>query len=129
MLKLTVPFIPSSINTWSRAHWRTRNADRVEWADRMGDYLLLAGCRKRSPMFKGKVRVTLVYHIKGKRQHDLDNMSPKHLLDAMIGWVYPDDGPDYVAELVQSHVHGAKADATDIVVEPLAAPPRASGTK
>lgn len=113
MLTITVPGLPTSLNAWSREHWRTRNAERAEWADRMAEHLLVAGCRKRKPKFKGNVEVSLTYRIADRRKHDLDNLTPKHLLDGMIGWVYDDDSQ--IVRLIQSK-ESAKFNETVITV-------------
>ena len=122
-MEVTVPLIPSSLNTWTRAHWTTRNRERQAVADATHPRLLLAGCRSGRPMFTGPVRITLVYHLAPrlrKQRIDLDNLAPKHLIDALRGWVFPDDGPDYVCELVQRVGPPSTVDSTSVTVEPLA---------
>ena len=124
-LTITVPMLPSSLNKWTRAHWTTRNGEHKAWVAAMEPRLLLAGCRKGHPLWAGPVEVALVYHVarkKGGKAMDVDNMAPKHAIDAMKGWVFPDDGPSYLPRLVQSVVLGAKSDCTVITVTPLHAP-------
>ena len=122
-LEFSVPLIPSSLNTWTRAHWTTRNRERQAVADAVHPRLLLAGCRSGRPMFPGPVRVTLAYRVAPrlrKQRIDLDNLAPKHLIDALRGWVFPDDGPDYIRELVQRMDTAEGPDGTTVTVEPIA---------
>ena len=124
-LDLTIPLIPSSLNEWTRAHWSARNRERKAVADVVHPRLLLAGCRSGRPLFREPVRVTLTYHVAPrlrKQRIDLDNMAPKHIIDALRGWVFPDDGPEWLAELVQRVSEGAGADTTTVAVEPVAGP-------
>lgn len=122
-LSFDVSGIPSSLNYWTRAHWRVRDRERKAWHDRLVPLLLASGCRKGRPMFAGEVRVMLVYNFgKGnkRRRPDLDNLAPKHLIDAMRGYVFKDDGPTYIVELVQSiERHGGKGDFTSVTVEEI----------
>jgi len=121
-LMLSVPYLPSSLNVWTRAPWMVRNRDRMEWAERMALHCLLAGLRSDIPVFSEPVRLTLTYRVGKKlrrQKFDVDNLVPKHLIDGLIGYAFPDDGPDYVSELVQRVVHDQPEDRTDILVEPL----------
>ena len=120
-LSIVVSGLPSSLNEWTRRHWKVRNRERMAWSEKMALTLLAAGLRSGKPMFSGPVRVSLTYHVKGRKK-DTDNLVPKHLIDGMIGYVYPDDGPDFIPELHQRMVLGAKRDETHILVEPLTEP-------
>ncbi len=120
-LVFTVPLIPSSLNAWTRAHWTARNRERKAVAEAVRPRLLLAGLRSGSPRWTVPVRVCLLYRVaprKHGQRFDLDNLAPKHIVDALRGWAFPDDGPDYLAELVQRVEHGAERDETTVLVEP-----------
>ena len=95
----------------------------MEWHGKIVPRLLAYGCRASDPRFSGEVRVNIVYSFgkrTGGRCPDLDNLVPKHIIDAMRGYVFPDDGPAYVVELFQRLERGAKSDSTTIEVVEIA---------
>ena len=117
-LSFTVLGVPSSLNDWTRKHWRTRNRERLQWAEKVGNVLLSQGLRTGRPAFRVPVRIIFTYHLKG-RKRDVDNLVPKHLIDGMCGYVFADDGPDYVQEVTQRVLMGAKRSYTHVLVEPM----------
>lgn len=121
-VEIVVPGVPSSLNAWTRAHWQARNRERKLWAEKV----LLTWLSRPAPRptpFVEPVSVTLLYRVTrtGKRGKpiDLDNMAPKHLIDALRGVVIVDDGPQWVRQLVQRISVGGERDETVIRVEPL----------
>lgn len=124
-LDIAIPMLPTSLNKWTRSHWTVRNRERKAWDAALGAALLIAGCRKGRPLWAGPVTITLVYRFakrKNGKYPDLDNLAPKHVIDGLRGWVFPDDGPSYVPRLVQSVEHGCDRDETAISIVPLESP-------
>lgn len=121
MVEIVVPGVPPSLNAWATRHWAQRHRDRGEWAAKV-KFVLYAAHGRRRALFTVPVRVTLTYRVAPrlrKQRLDLDNMAPKHAVDALRGELFPDDGPQWVRELVQRIEEGAARDETVIRVEPL----------
>lgn len=111
--------MPSSLNYWTRAHWRVRDRERKQWADKIVPALFTHGLRVNKPKFTCKVALSLCYYFSNKsrrKRPDLDNLAPKHIIDALRGYVFPDDGPAYIVSLTQTVRWHGGADFTALWV-------------
>ena len=81
-LTLTIPSVPPSLNIWQRMHWRRRRRTQRAW-----DWSIRAALANQGeipfelPLLKSRVRVRYIF--KTNRRRDLDNFSPKVLMDSL----------------------------------------------
>lgn len=102
--------IPLSLNYWTRKHWVVRSR---EAKDTKLEVNLAFGVKRRQwvslhgPWFKCPVQIHLVYYIgrlnkAGRKKGgfaarlDVDNLVPKHIIDALKGMAFADDNIDCV---------------------------------
>lgn len=98
--RLIVPFALPSMNEWMRWHWRKRHGFLGEL--RQGVYFSLQKWINAHVMTYGvcdwkmprRVSVRVTHFFRTRRRRDLDNLTPKFLLDAMKGVLFEDDWMD-----------------------------------
>jgi len=113
-----VDLLPLSLNYWSRAFWTVRSREAATTKNvvlaalgvKMRQWVMLNGV-----WFKEPVSVALVYYIGEKVQTkvgvrrraanlDVDNLVPKHILDALKGVLIADDNRKLVPLVSQEAV-------------------------
>ena len=102
MITITIPDIPPSLNKWSRMHWAKAAEIKRQWEADV--YYTAYGQRPKEPYKKAKVTIT--YFFKTKQRHDLDNYTPKFILDGLVkAHILLDDRAEYIgmAELIQGY--------------------------
>jgi Holliday junction resolvase RusA-like endonuclease len=100
------PWIHPSLNEWAQTagiagRYRVK-AIKADWDGKIARAVL----EQNIPEFKGPVKITVRYFIPADRDEDIDNRTPKFILDALVdAGVIEDDGRRIVRELrVQIHV-------------------------
>jgi Holliday junction resolvase RusA-like endonuclease len=114
-IRLTFPNVPSSVNACYRSYGR-----RVIKSKRLLDYQaeiaeIFAGLDPIDKL-EGELRLTVAFHLKGKRHIDLDNMF-KALLDSLEGVCFEDD--KMIVELHATKVNHCADPSTVIVLTTL----------
>ena len=120
-IRFVVPGIPSSLNVWTRSHWRTRHSESLSWNTRIQLFYLSQYSHLPRPAFTGGVHLLFEFRRpRSKKLIDVDNMAPKHLVDAMRGLLFPDDSPKWVKSITMTAHRdvGIPSDETLIMVEP-----------
>jgi Holliday junction resolvase RusA-like endonuclease len=107
-VEFAVPFLPPTLNVWSRAHWTARARWAKEWR-----FLVRAHAPRSHAIFRAPVIVTLTFY--SKRARDCDSMA-KFPLDGLTGVLIADDGPEHVSEL-RLRSRTGKPERTEIRVE------------
>ena len=80
MVTITLPEVPPSLNKWSRMHWMKAAKVKKQWEKDI--YYSAYNLRPEQPYQKAKVKIT--YFFKTKRRRDIDNYTPKFLLDGLV---------------------------------------------
>lgn len=75
---LAIPFLPPSLNVWSRWHW----AKRKRYLDNLGDNLAWLARAHNLPRFE-QATVQVTYLFPDRRHRDKDNYNGKFILDAL----------------------------------------------
>ena len=102
MITITIPDIPPSLNKWSRMHWAKAAEIKKQWEANI--YYSAYSQRPKEPFKKAKVTIT--YFFKTKQRHDLDNYTPKFILDGLVkAKILLDDRAEYIGmtELIQEY--------------------------
>jgi hypothetical protein len=109
-ITIRIDRIPLSLNFWTRKHWVVRARDGRDMKMHVN---IAFGVKRRQwvalhgPWFSVPVQVHLVYYVgvldkNGRKKSgfaarlDVDNLVPKHILDALTGLAYKDDNIDCV---------------------------------
>jgi Holliday junction resolvase RusA-like endonuclease len=111
-----------SLNVWvSKARPFVRNTLKKQFGDEVQRRVRLAGL---GPLF-GPVSIAVVYYFRGARRRDLDNYTPKFLLDGLrSSGLIADDAKDIVRELSVRLERDDTNPRTLIYVTTLEAQPR-----
>lgn len=134
-LEIEIERLPMSLNFWTRKFWTVRSRDARDTKVRI---LIAFGHKRRQwvhlngPWFRVPVTVVLTYYVgemvrdsRGRfvqQEVDVDNLVPKHIIDALKGLAFADDGPRYVRRTVQEVVLvEGKAARTNILIVPYEA--------
>jgi len=112
MIKLTIPYVPVSLNVWMRWHWAKRKKLSQQW-----EWDLVA--LKPLPYFtsKAKVKITLMH----SRFYDKDNAygACKVLVDAMKKQrMIVDDSAEWLELTVEQGKEPHKSRYTIVEIEP-----------
>ena len=99
MIKITIPYLPPSLNKWSRMHWAEASNIKKQWEHDI--YYLFNqqrfDNREILPLTKAKVRIKLYF--KDKRIRDKDNYTPKFILDGLVKTgILADDNADVIGQ-------------------------------
>lgn len=131
-----IDLLPLSLNFWTRKYWSVRAR---EARDTKMHVNLALGVKRRQwasihgPWFTVPVHVHLVYYVgtldkNGRKKAgnaarlDVDNLVPKHILDAMKGIVFADDNIDCVPMVTtEARRADGKGGCTVITVSPYSA--------
>lgn len=101
-ITITIPDIPPSLNKWSRMHWAKAAEIKRQWE---ADVYYTAYSQRPKTPFK-YAKITITYFFKTKQRHDLDNYTPKFILDGLVkAKILLDDRAEYIGmtELIQEY--------------------------
>jgi len=76
-MRLEIPKVPPSLNTYKDLHWSARGKLQRIW-----DMEVIAG-KSRRWKAPSKACVRIIYHFQTVRKRDKDNYTPKLILDAL----------------------------------------------
>ena len=111
---IVIPEIHPSINIWQGWHWTKYNKEKQRWSEMVG--WLCKGKKK----FLGKVEIEVVTYFDTKRKHDLDNYTPKFILDPLVkSGIIVDDNSEIVTKLSTVFKHDAFAPRTEVIIYQL----------
>ena len=100
MIKITIPYLPPSLNKWSRMHWAEARQIKKQWEhDIYYESYKYYELRDKAiyPLTKAKVRIK--FYFKDKRIRDKDNYTPKFILDALVkAGILQDDNADAIGQ-------------------------------
>jgi len=83
-----------SLNKWCRAHYHVVAKEKAAWE------ALVWGLTRNMPNFEGPVTVKVDYYFPTKAKRDIDNYTPKFLLDGCVkAGLIEDDNNEIVKEL------------------------------
>lgn len=82
-----LPGTHPSLNTWTRMHRFVKNKEAHRWYENI--HIMWLSLKK--PVFKGKVKVHVVYHMTTLRRRDYDNYVPKFIMDGLKECFIVDD--------------------------------------
>lgn len=98
---LWIPMLPPSLNDWTTAHWHVRDRMKKDWEKAIELALMF---KPRAMIGRG-CRVYIWSFLKSKRRRDLDNLSPKAIMDGLVkSRALVDDSVKVVPELVMAAV-------------------------
>lgn len=130
-LAFKIDMLPTSLNYWSRQFWAVR---AKEAKDAKVHVFRAIGARRRmwarmnGPWFTSPVRIVLTYHVGrakngASRNLDVDNLVPKHIVDAMKGVLIADDNFKHVPRIEQEIVPiDARGGYTHVLIRPYGRP-------
>lgn len=106
MIKITIPLLPPSVNTyWRRGQHTTYLSKKGrEFKENVKQYLLT----KRMEKLVNKLKVEILISFKGYRKRDVDNYN-KAILDSFNNIVWLDD--EQIFELITKKTYGNKEDS------------------
>ena len=108
---ITIPRLHPSINEWKKWHYHKYNKIKKSWAEEM--FYITRGMKG----IEGKVEVTVRYYFKDKRKRDLDNYSPKFILDALVhANIIEEDNSSIVTRLSVEILHDKENPRTGILI-------------
>jgi len=112
---ITLPWLPPSLNEWSRQHWATRHRQVTALAMELAAIKVAY----RVPRFE-RVRVRIIYYFRDSRPRDADNYAPKFLLDGLrqAGIIADDNHKVLQLETPEFRVD-AKMPRTEVVISEL----------
>jgi Holliday junction resolvase RusA-like endonuclease len=88
-----VPFVPPSLNEWSRWHW----AKQKQYKDELTDNVKLLTLFRKLPRYERATVLITYYHATKRRRDRIDNFAPKFLMDALVrAEILVDDNDDRV---------------------------------
>lgn len=91
---IEIPDVHPSLNTWTRMHFHVRNQLKHDWAT-----MVLACARTaKIPKIDKPVRIFLEYY-HPKRSVDIDNYTPKFILDPLRDHFIKDDNITNITDL------------------------------
>lgn len=115
-IKITIPEIHPSINTWKNWHFFRYNKEKKRWSDMI--YLLT----RKTPGIEGKAAITIDYYFKTKARHDIDNYAPKFLMDGLVNaGIIEDDHSEIVTSLTVKMLYDKTNPRTEIVISKVQA--------
>ena len=117
-MTFSIPWVPPTLNQYSRAHWTRQR----EWVRIAAVYMIAALGNNRDKFRKSetrRVRVTIQQH--RRRPVDHDNLTPKVLIDALVRLrVVEDDDAAHMEQVVKPAIVDRKAEPfTDITLESI----------
>jgi len=81
-LVLNIPKVPISLNRVLRLHWAKRRKLQKQWDKQVWACFFHLEPHLRQ-QFSGKVEIHLEYHFRSSQVRDMDNFTPKIILDAL----------------------------------------------
>ena len=115
--KLIIPETHPSINTWSHWHFHEYNKEKKRWAELVG-WVVMGANR---PSFAGKVEVEVRYYFKTKAKHDIDNYTPKFIMDPLVAMkVIEDDNNEIVTALTTKLFYDNLHPRTEVTIKSIA---------
>ena len=113
-IKITLPFISPSVNscyrtTGSRVY---KSKKLVEYEKKMTEHFEMF--HKDFKMLEGNISIEVMFHLKGKRHIDLDNML-KALIDSLEGRCFEND--KYITEIIARKINNCKNPQTLITLK------------
>ena len=77
---ITIPGIPPSLNQWSRMHWAKAARLKKQWEQDV--YFASYNTKPKQSIRYAKVTIT--FYFKDRRRRDMDNYTPKFLMDGLV---------------------------------------------
>ncbi len=112
-ISLTIPEIHPSINVWNGWGYHKYNREKCRWAEMVGWI-----CKNLPPM-KGEVTVTVRYYFRTRRKRDIDNYTPKFIMDGLVqGGLIEDDNSNIVKRLSVEMDYDIRNSRTDVIIRP-----------
>lgn len=110
---ISIPEIHPSINTWKAWHYHKYNLEKKRWAEMI--YYICLGAK----LVEGEVHVTVKYFFKDKRKRDIDNYSPKLIMDGLVGAkIIEDDNSNVVRRISVEMDYDKDNPRTEVIVTP-----------
>ena len=91
--KFEIPDCHPSINQWHGRHWSHKEYLKGIW------YKMVMACAKKAKVPKINQPVEIHIDYFNPRHIDLDNLTPKFILDGLKGIVILDDNPNIVKKI------------------------------
>ena len=111
-LWIRLPYLPPSLNVWSRQHWSKRHREIRDLTEHM---MFLAMCKRVRMFRQAEVRVT--YYFRDRRKRDPDNYTPKGILDALRhAGILADDDAESISLPQPEFRVDSKMPRTEIVI-------------
>lgn len=107
---IDIPDCHPSLNKWTRMHWALRNKLKAEW-EQMTFY---AAKEAGLPKLKEPVEIFITYY-HPKQTVDLDNYSPKFLIDGLKQF-FVDDNILHLVKLGWTFKKGTKRSVVEISI-------------
>ena len=109
---INIPAVHPSINEWKKWHYHKYNSEKQVWKDMI--YVVARGGHQ----FKGKVKVTITYYFPDKRSRDIDNYTPKFIMDGLVSAeIIEDDNQRIVTSLTTRFLYDKNNPRTEVLIE------------
>ena len=112
----SIPYTYPSINEWTTWHWSKRNRVKKDFITTMAFAINEQGITP----FHVPVKIYIDLIFPKKRRRDLDNYSPKFLLDSLVQCgIIPDDSSDWIPESPDVQIYIDKINRIDVKIEAI----------
>jgi len=110
-MKITIQRLHPSINEWKGWHYHKYNNEKKSWNEEM--FYVTRGIEG----IEGKVEVVVKYYFKTKQKRDLDNYTPKFIMDSLVhACVIEEDNSSIVTKLSVEILHDKDNPRTEILI-------------
>ena len=108
---IIIPRLHHSINQWKNWHHQKYNTEKRSWSDEI--YYITRGKKG----LNGKVEVVVKYYFKTKQKRDLDNYTPKFIMDGLVkAGMIEEDNSSIVTKLSVEILHDKENPRTEILI-------------
>ena len=109
--KIIVTELHPSINVWKNWHYMRYNKEKQRWMT------MIWALTRGTSRIEGKVDVTVTYYFKTKARHDIDNYTPKMIMDGLVeAGIIQDDNSDVVVSLTVKLLYDKANPRTEIEI-------------
>jgi len=98
LLTLRIPLRATSLNKWMRMHWQAKRLHQAHIKAAVRAVLPWTVTNRVGYPLQHQVRLRITAYMRPPLL-DADNVVVKDLVDALKGWVIPDDNKKFVAEM------------------------------
>ena len=98
LLTLRIPLRATSLNKWMRMHWQAKRKHKADIYASVRSVLPWAVTNRVGYPLQHQVRLRIIAYMRPPLL-DADNVVVKDLVDALKGWVIPNDNKRFVAEM------------------------------